>query len=194
MAPRQIFVEGSIDEVDEFCAALCDRLGRRPRARSAVGPKTPADIRDAVEGLRWLEPEYRVWGDFSGSGLVVRSPGADGLPPDQQDRERGAGRAHGRRRPVRHGGDPDRRASTRPTARPRSATSWPAPASSASCASAAPTAAAPGPAGRHVPAAPDGELGGRRRCVSAASSRVPMTTTWGMGRCVSGCWVGRGSG
>jgi hypothetical protein len=74
VAPRQIFVEGDIDHVDQFCAALCDRLGVERELASAVGPRTPADIRDAVEGLRWLEPEYRVWGDFDGRGLVVRSP------------------------------------------------------------------------------------------------------------------------
>jgi hypothetical protein len=74
VAPRQIFVEGSIDEVDEFCAALCDRLGVDRELASAVGPRTPADIREAVDGLRWLEPDYRVWGDFDGRGLVVRSP------------------------------------------------------------------------------------------------------------------------
>ncbi|MEV0034363.1 acyl-CoA reductase, partial [Nocardia sp. NPDC050793] len=40
----------------------------------AFGPKPGAEIREAVEGMRFLEPEYRVWGTFDGSGLVVRSP------------------------------------------------------------------------------------------------------------------------
>lgn len=74
VAPRQIFVEGDIDEVDQFCAALCGRLGVERELASAVGPRPPSEIRDAVEGLRWLEPEYRVWGEFDGRGLVVRSP------------------------------------------------------------------------------------------------------------------------
>jgi hypothetical protein len=74
VAPRQIYVEGDLGQVDRFCAALCDRLGVERDLGSAIGPRTPRDIQDAVDGLRWLEPEYRVWGDFSGRGLVVRSP------------------------------------------------------------------------------------------------------------------------
>jgi hypothetical protein len=74
VAPRQVFVEASIDEVDRFSELLVERLGVDRRLGTAFGPKTPPDIRDAVDGLRWLEPEYRVWGAFDGSGLVVRSP------------------------------------------------------------------------------------------------------------------------
>jgi hypothetical protein len=74
VAPRHIFVEGDVEQADRFCAVLLDRLGVDRPLGSAVGPKPPSDIRDAVDGLRWLEPEYRVWGDYSGAGLVVRSP------------------------------------------------------------------------------------------------------------------------
>jgi hypothetical protein len=74
VAPRQIFVEADITDVDRFCELLLERLGVDRRLGSAVGPRTPADIREAVDGLRWLEPDYRVWGEFDGRGLVVRSP------------------------------------------------------------------------------------------------------------------------
>jgi hypothetical protein len=74
VSPRQMFVEGDVADVDRFCAALVERMGVERSMASAVGPKTPSDIREAVEGVRWLEPEYRVWGSFDGSGLVVRSP------------------------------------------------------------------------------------------------------------------------
>ncbi len=74
VAPRQIFVEAEIADVDRFCSLLCGRLGVDRPLASAIGPKPPSDIRDAVDGLRWLEPEYRVWGEYDGRGLVVRSP------------------------------------------------------------------------------------------------------------------------
>jgi hypothetical protein len=74
LAARHICVEGNLEQVDRFCALLVDRMGVDRDFTSAVGPKPAADIRDAVEGMRFLEPEYRVWGAFDGRGLVVRSP------------------------------------------------------------------------------------------------------------------------
>ncbi len=70
---RFVFVEGALEDVDQFCATLVERLGvERPRV-DAVGPPTPADVRDEVDVLRHMEPDFRVWGDFTGRGLVVRS-------------------------------------------------------------------------------------------------------------------------
>jgi hypothetical protein len=74
VAPRQIFVEAESDDVDRFCSLLYARLGVDRPLASAVGPKPPSDVRDAVDGLRWLEPDFRVWGEYDGRGLVVRSP------------------------------------------------------------------------------------------------------------------------
>jgi hypothetical protein len=37
------------------------------------GLPTPSSIQSQVNALRIMEPEYRVWGDFSGRGLVIRS-------------------------------------------------------------------------------------------------------------------------
>ena len=74
LAARHICVEGDDEQVDRFCALLHERLGVDRDFAEAFGPKPGAEIRDAVEGMRFLEPEYRVWGTFDGSGLVVRSP------------------------------------------------------------------------------------------------------------------------
>ncbi|SEG85070.1 Acyl-CoA reductase (LuxC) [Thermomonospora echinospora] len=74
VAPRIIFVEGGIERADRFCALLCERLGMDRQFASAVGPKPPGDVREAVEGMRFLEPDYRIWGGYDGRGLVVRSP------------------------------------------------------------------------------------------------------------------------
>jgi hypothetical protein len=74
VASRHVCVEGSIEQVDRFCELLCQRLAVEREFASAQGPKPPAEVREAVEGMRWLEPDFRVWGAFDGSGLVVRSP------------------------------------------------------------------------------------------------------------------------
>lgn len=74
VAARHIFVEGGLEEIDRFCALLCERMGIDRQFAAAQGPKTPSDVREAVDGMRYLEPEYRVWGTFDGRGLVVRSP------------------------------------------------------------------------------------------------------------------------
>nr|WP_275078435.1 acyl-CoA reductase [Parafrankia soli] len=66
-------MEGDLEQVDRFCELLCAALGEDREFASAVGPKPPAEIREAVDGLRYLEPDYRVWGEFDGRGLVVRS-------------------------------------------------------------------------------------------------------------------------
>jgi len=73
VAPRHICVEGSVEQVDRFCELLHAGLGVDRRLGSAVGPKPGADTCEAVDGLRWLEPDYRVWGECDGRGLVIRS-------------------------------------------------------------------------------------------------------------------------
>lgn len=74
VASRHICVEASGDQIDRFCEVLCQRLAVEREFASAQGPKPPAEVRDAVEGMRWLEPDFRVWGSLDGSGIVVRSP------------------------------------------------------------------------------------------------------------------------
>jgi Acyl-CoA reductase (LuxC) len=74
VAARHMCVEGSIEQVDGFCALLCQRLAVEREFASARGPKPPTGVREAVEGMRWLEPDFRVWGSFDGSRIVVRSP------------------------------------------------------------------------------------------------------------------------
>jgi hypothetical protein len=72
-ASRFQFVEGSVEDVDRFCAALVAELGvERPKAAARSEP-VPEDLRDEIEALRHLAPYYRVWGVTDGTGLVVRS-------------------------------------------------------------------------------------------------------------------------
>ena len=72
-ASRYHFVEGETDQVDGYCEALAPELAVDRLFTDAKGPDTPAEIRTQVEVLRHLDGLYRVWGDYSGGGLVIRS-------------------------------------------------------------------------------------------------------------------------
>jgi hypothetical protein len=72
-ASRFQFVEGTLDEVDQFCALLTAELGiERAKAADRSQP-VPGELRDEIDGLRNLAPYYRVWGATDGTGMVVRS-------------------------------------------------------------------------------------------------------------------------
>lgn len=78
------FVEGNLEEVDRYCEALLPALGVERAMATASGDPTPGELRDEVEVLRELEPDYRVWGDYSGAGLVVRSESPIDSHPDKR--------------------------------------------------------------------------------------------------------------
>lgn len=76
------FIEGDTGQVDRYCALLQQRMNvERPMA-SAVGPKVPSGLRDEIDGLRMLEPTYRVWGGYGGEGVVIRSEDPVDFHPD----------------------------------------------------------------------------------------------------------------
>lgn len=81
-ASRIQFVEGSVEDVDRFCAALQERLGVERHTASEIGPRVPADLREEIDALRDMAPYYRVWGDFSGRGIVIRSDEPVDFYPD----------------------------------------------------------------------------------------------------------------
>jgi hypothetical protein len=72
-ASRFQFVQGSLDDVDRFCALLVEELGVERHKAAACSTPVPHDLRDEVDSLRNLAPYYRVWGSPDGSGMVVRS-------------------------------------------------------------------------------------------------------------------------
>ncbi|MEA3133881.1 MAG: hypothetical protein QOG17_1727 [Gammaproteobacteria bacterium] len=82
VSSRIQFVEGSTDEVDRYCEALQPRLGLQRETASTTGRPVPSDLRDEVDGLRDMEPYYRVWGKYDGSGLVIRSEAPVDFQPD----------------------------------------------------------------------------------------------------------------
>jgi hypothetical protein len=70
---RYQFVEGSQQQVDEFCEILQQRMGVERDFASADGVPLPMALREEIDGLRGMPEYYRVWGDYSGKGLVIRS-------------------------------------------------------------------------------------------------------------------------
>lgn len=76
------FVEGSLEQVDRYCALLQARLGVERQFASACGQPIAADLREEIEGLRGMEPYYRVWGGYDGKGLVIRSEDPVDFHPD----------------------------------------------------------------------------------------------------------------
>ncbi|MGV9860676.1 acyl-CoA reductase [Gordonia sp. NPDC003425] len=72
-ASRFVYAEGDTDDIDRFCEALADELKAERPLSSAKAAPIGGEVRDEVEVLRGLEPWYRVWGDYSGAGLVIRS-------------------------------------------------------------------------------------------------------------------------
>lgn len=67
------FVEGSVEEVDRYCALLQARMGVERDTNSADGPPLSGELREELEGLRDMEPYYRIWGSDNGRGIVIRS-------------------------------------------------------------------------------------------------------------------------
>lgn len=82
VSSRIQYVEGTREEIDAYCAALQRELGVERRSTSAVVGRVPNELRDEIEGLRGLEPEYRVWGGYEGKGLVIRSEEPVDFYPD----------------------------------------------------------------------------------------------------------------
>jgi hypothetical protein len=72
-ASRYQFVEGSQDEVDQYCELLVQELGVEREVAAAKSDAVPANIREEIDSLRGLSPFYRVWGSADGSGMVIRS-------------------------------------------------------------------------------------------------------------------------
>lgn len=81
-AARFQFVEGSRAQVDQFCEALLPELGIERDYCTAQGQAVPENLIEEISALRFLEPDYRVWGDFSGKGVVVRSDEPVDFYPD----------------------------------------------------------------------------------------------------------------
>ncbi|WP_405856568.1 long-chain-fatty-acyl-CoA reductase [Streptomyces sp. NBC_01515] len=82
VASRFQFVEGSWADADRYADLLCERLGVAREFSSADGPRVTAELREEIDVLRSMTPDYRVWGGYDGRGLVIRSPEPVDFHPD----------------------------------------------------------------------------------------------------------------
>ncbi len=76
------FVEGTVEQVDRFCELLHRKMGQERTFCTAEGRPLARDLREEIEGLRGMDDFYRVWGDYKGSGVVVRSDEPVDFHPD----------------------------------------------------------------------------------------------------------------
>ena len=72
VASRFQFVEGSVEEVDRFGAALHRRIAARAAASGDIRP-CAMDLKEEIETLALIDDDYRVWGRPDGRGVVIRS-------------------------------------------------------------------------------------------------------------------------
>ena len=82
VSSRFQFVEGTVEQVDAYCEALLARMGIERPVTSACSTPPAGAIRDEIEALGMLEPDYRVFGGFDGRGIVIRSDEPVDFHPD----------------------------------------------------------------------------------------------------------------
>lgn len=70
---RYQFVEGTTEQVDRFSELLQERLSVERMLGSVDGTPVPSYLREEIDGLKMMPDYYRLWGDYSGRGLVIRS-------------------------------------------------------------------------------------------------------------------------
>jgi Acyl-CoA reductase (LuxC) len=76
------FVEGSEEQVDRYCAMLREKMGVERIFSTPEGRPLPQHIRTEIDGLRGMDEYYRIWGDYNGTGVVIRSDEPVEFHPD----------------------------------------------------------------------------------------------------------------
>ena len=78
---RFIYAEGSREDLRGWCELLADEMGLDRPLSDGRGVPVPEDVRDEVEGLRFLPDDYEVFGNFM-TGTVVLSDEPVSFHPD----------------------------------------------------------------------------------------------------------------
>ena len=82
VSSRFQFIEGDVEDIDRYCELLLHNIGKERRITAEFAEPVPAEIKEEIEGLRGLEPDYRVWGGYEGKGIVIRSDEPVDFYPD----------------------------------------------------------------------------------------------------------------
>jgi hypothetical protein len=78
---RFIYAEGSMQDLVPWCQRLAKELGVDRPLTDGRGVSVPAAVREEVDALRFLDPDYLVFGDFD-TGVVVLSEDPVDFHPD----------------------------------------------------------------------------------------------------------------
>ena len=84
VSSRFMYIEADEAQADRFSEALQKHMGVERRIASRFGPKVSADLREEIDALRDLAPDYAVFGGYEGAGLVVRSDSPVDFYPDNK--------------------------------------------------------------------------------------------------------------
>ena len=77
------YVETDDEEaLDLYCAELQKRMGVERVTSSVYAQKVPGELSEEIETLKSFDSMYRVWGDYDGKGLVIRSDEPLDIYPD----------------------------------------------------------------------------------------------------------------
>jgi hypothetical protein len=82
VSSRFQFIEATPEQADLFAAALQRRLGVERRIASVCGPRVPGALREEIDVLREMAPDYTVFGAYDGTGLVIRFDAPVDFHPD----------------------------------------------------------------------------------------------------------------
>jgi hypothetical protein len=78
---RFVYAEGSRQDLREWCETLAAELGVDRPLADGSGVPVPDDVRDEVEGLKFLPDDYEIFGAFD-TGVVVLSDEPVDFHPD----------------------------------------------------------------------------------------------------------------
>lgn len=84
VSSRYQYCEATTEQADRYAEMLLEELAKERFFGPAKGPGPGRELKDAIDGLRFLEPEVRVFGDHSGRGTVIRSPEPVEFYPDRK--------------------------------------------------------------------------------------------------------------
>ena len=105
---RFIYAEGSTEELEPWCRRLAEELAVDRPLTDGSGVPVPRAVREEVDALRFLAPDFQVFGDYR-TGTVVLSEEPVDFHPDGKVVNVVAVDDLDRRAAVRVGRDPDDR-------------------------------------------------------------------------------------